>query len=505
MTKTKNKIVFSYIVAIFVMILVVACNKDSNEEPYQTSTDVAVTSMSLKKDAKILTGIDSVFFSIDLQRGLIFNADSLPKGTDITRLIPVISYPSSVSSAIITMTDGDYKTGDIDYKSNPSDSVDFSGKVILKLVAQDGMTTKDYQIKVNVHKMEPDSLWWDKMAITKLPSRLENPVNQRTITFNDYVTSLIQESDGSYTISKTENPANNDWSKQRVDLNFIPDIRSFSATDNALYILDREGNLYVSNDAENWEPTGSKWLTIIGGYSEMLLGLRQDEGSIVHTHYPLLSDLSETVIEDDFPISGFSNFYTSKNKWSLAPIGIICGGETQNGTLISQTWGFDGNNWAKLSNHTPPAVKGGTLIPYYIHKQTSTMWITDEYSVCFFVGGVKSDGSLNHDLYLSYDNGVNWFVGSSLIQMPEYIPCMKNADNVIVNVKLSGNIEPKGWSAMPSHKLPSWYKLKTNINGYDVTWECPYIYLIGGEDAENNLYDTIWRGVINRLAFIPIV
>jgi hypothetical protein len=36
-------------------------------------------------------------------------------------------------------------------------------------------------------------------------------------------------------------------------------------------------------------------------------------------------------------------------------------------------------------------------------------------------------------------------------------------------------------------------------------WECPYIYLFGGEDTAGNTFNTIWRGVINRYTFKPIV
>ena len=43
------------------------------------------------------------------------------------------------------------------------------------------------------------------------------------------------------------------------------------------------------------------------------------------------------------------------------------------------------------------------------------------------------------------------------------------------------------------------------IDGYNVKWECPYIYLMGGEDAEGMLYNTIWKGVLNRLTFVPII
>jgi hypothetical protein len=35
-------------------------------------------------------------------------------------------------------------------------------------------------------------------------------------------------------------------------------------------------------------------------------------------------------------------------------------------------------------------------------------------------------------------------------------------------------------------------------------WEVPYIYLFGGYDSEGYLYNSVWRGVINRLSFKPL-
>ena len=35
-------------------------------------------------------------------------------------------------------------------------------------------------------------------------------------------------------------------------------------------------------------------------------------------------------------------------------------------------------------------------------------------------------------------------------------------------------------------------------------WDCPYIYLVGGRDANGRVNNSIWRGAINRLTFVPL-
>lgn len=64
---------------------VASCNKkdepttstESNYSSYSYSTTL-VSAFSLKANTKIAVGLDSVTFAIDQERGLIYNADSLP-------------------------------------------------------------------------------------------------------------------------------------------------------------------------------------------------------------------------------------------------------------------------------------------------------------------------------------------------------------------------------------------------------------------------------------------
>ena len=76
------------------LIGVTACNSDSPEEfVYESSSSVQVTAFSLKADSKVLDSLENVFFSIDLVKGEIFNADSLPFGKKINKLIPDVTTP----------------------------------------------------------------------------------------------------------------------------------------------------------------------------------------------------------------------------------------------------------------------------------------------------------------------------------------------------------------------------------------------------------------------------
>ena len=82
-----------------------SCNKKDKDDDsvysYSTSTlTTLVTSFGLQADADVLASLDSVYFTVDYDRGLIYNADSLPVGTDISGLKVKVNFQNTVSSAI---------------------------------------------------------------------------------------------------------------------------------------------------------------------------------------------------------------------------------------------------------------------------------------------------------------------------------------------------------------------------------------------------------------------
>lgn len=480
-----------------------SCNKktESEEDIYMPASSVAVTNFSLKSKSGSKVKLDSVFFSIDLNKGVIFNADSLPVGTDISRLLPVISYTSSASAVTLTQTGGK-TTGEIDYKSNPNDSVDFSGKVVLKIVAEDKTTTRSYDIKVNVHKVEPDSLVWDQLAVTPMPSRQGNPKMQKTVKFLDTTYSLIEEKDNSYTMSIATDILSGVWSKQTLTIDFEPAVRTFNATPGKLYVLDKTGVLHESADGIEWENTGESWSNIIGAYGDVLLGLRNEDGTFVHTFWPADSGFSETTASQDFPVSDYTDFVQFSNRWTTLPIGFMVGGRLADGSYTDKTWGFDGDHWAVLSEGMTPLVAGATLVPYYVYRKTLSSLVQTEFSVWMLIGGMRSDGDYNRTIYESYDNGVNWYAADTSLQLPDHFPSLQNLDGIMVEWPKQASLTDN-WTSYAGRSLPGMARVKYSVEDYEVYWDCPYIYIFGGVKASGALNDEIWRGVLNRLTFVP--
>ena len=498
-----NKIlnrVFGAALLLAIVYGVTGCNeKSETSDSFTSAFHVAVTAFSLNEDDDVMEHLDSVFFSIDLENGVIFNADSLPVGTKIDKLIPTITYSDYVTEATITMEGGETREGEVDYLKSPTDSIDFTGNVTLHLYTTYGDHSKDYTIKVNVHQQEADSLIWGNSAISSLPSRMGDPIDQKTIDFNGMAITLINEIDGTYTYATSDNLYDNVWEKTEVSFPFVPNVRSMCATTRSICILSTDGTMYESTDGTTWSSTGEVWVSMLGAYLDTAIGLKAGANGLEYAQYPL-KDLNVSAVDPDFPTSGFSNFVILANKWTSSPVGFFVGGIKTDESLTNVTWAFDGANWIKLCEGGVPPLCGATIIPYYSYRYTISEWTRSEFPVWMIVGGRLHDGSLNRTVYISYDNGVNWGQGDDKLQLPEIIPTMTDCDNVVMTTTTTAHISDY-WKKQEKNGRR---RISAKTDGDNIIWDCPYIYLFGGINPDDELCNTIWRGALARLTYTPI-
>ena len=250
----------------------VSCNSKSEDLDYTLPSSALVKSFSLSANDSVLDNLDKVFFSIDLTNGNIFNADSMPYGTKINKLIPVITTGGASAVELVVPRPGQSDTT-YNYVTNPNDTIDFSNGIVkLKIQSIDELVTMEYNIKVNVHQVKSDSLSWGDMAYTELPTNLNRVDAQHSLKFKGNIYCLTTDGD-SYCLSVTDNPATKTWSDMTVDFGFKADVESFRASSSALFILDENGALYKSDDeGATRTSTGKTFTCLIGGYGEEVLG-----------------------------------------------------------------------------------------------------------------------------------------------------------------------------------------------------------------------------------------
>lgn len=488
----------------------VACNSDSDSEMYTESilsSSTQVTAFSLNPDDSVLVSLDSVYFSIDLKKAEIFNADSLPYGTRIDKLVPNITFSAATTAELSYPRPG--KTDSVvDYLRHSSDSIDFSnGPVKFRLVAGNGETERTYTIKVNVHKMKPDSLCWGSLAYTTLPTDLSAAKAQRTVRFGGKAYCLTTDGASSACMAVSADPADkNSWEKSSVNFGFTPDASSFSATTEALYILDDKGELYTSTDGSSWSAAGVTWHSVIGGYGEVLLGIAKDGDAYTHVTYPATTAVS---VPAGFPVEGTSQPMVFETKWGSAPQLYVLGGVAADGSYVADTWGYDGKVWQKVSTTgLPEGLADVTVFPYHSYLTNTDNWSVTGYEVLLAIGGRKADGVLSRTVYISYNMGLVWREASDLMQLPTAVPSFADAQALVYDSTLRARSGAAGWVTVPSHKLPPYYMLAVSPASRAVkpvdSWECPYVYLFGGVDGQGDLLNTVWRGVLNRLTFKPL-
>ena len=493
------------LLAAMVSMNLASCNKDDDKNSSSTITDYSVyssattlvSSFALKANAKVAPNLDSVKFTIDQERAVIYNADSLPHGTMVAALLADVRCASTVASRQFIIKNGiKMRDTTITYTGATTDSIDFTGDVTLRITSRDGNHTRDYKVNVNVHRENPDTIVWNEDRRRDLPGTGGGAVMAtKTVQQEENLLCLVHAGTG-YVLSECSDPATGNWVEKSLSLPFEPQVPSFTATGDALYMLDINNQLYTSSDkGGTWSPCGVEWVSIIGAYGNRVLGVKHDGEEWKHDEYPHTSGFESTTLPATFPVAGMSQLVMASNGWSSNQQVMIMGGVTRDGTLTNQVWGYDGHQWGVISTtgsgNALPKLRNATLLSYYTYLTASDAYTPKRYDTWMVMGGVLEDGTLNTVTYTSRNQGINWSKGVSSVQMPKYMPAFCGAQAFIsMQIFHASGSRLMGYN--PGHITPI------------TEWECPYIYLFGGYDVNGQPLTSVWEGVLNRLTFKPV-
>lgn len=478
------------LLAVLLACTVGSCKKDKDDTTstfvYTTSTSSTLVSTFKLNNTNITSiNVSKVFFTIDPERSMIYNADSLPMGTDISKMKAEITFRSPVKSAVFHVMDNNKESTDYEYKNNSSDSLDFRYGVTLTVTSADGLNTRDYVVKVNVHKQETDTIVWPASERRNLPGAADDNYAVSTTHYNEVYWCLLHNNNGYY-LSTAANPAGT-WDVQTVEWGFEPDARSLSSTSSALYVLDGEGNLYSSTDGATWTATGEKWTTILGRYEDRLLGISAQP--YCYAEYPRRADFTPEPIDEKFPVKGMSQLMAVNPSWSTSSQAIMVGGVQADGSLTSATWGYDGNRWATLNakGSELPALEGPVMFAYYNYQLDATTEKFYKRDVWMVMGGREADGSLNVKTYLSYNWGITWAEAKTALCQPTSMPAFYGAQAHVYSMEMKKNQAPM-----------------RRIAQKPTVWDCPYIFIFGGYNSHGLLHNSIWQGVYVRMSQYPV-
>lgn len=189
--------------------------------------------------------------------GLIYNEDSLPVKSD-----------TIINKILITqLAIRGYATTGVENKLfNTADSMDLTKPIKIKVWAPDGVNSKPYQIKVNVHQHDPDSMHWVKMSDSFSGNDFFG--YQKIVVLKKNL--IIYTSNKQAYTSLTSN--GNSW--QSLSVRGLPadvKLQSILNYDNMLYAIDANGAVYESGDGAQWEvsaslPTDKKITALIASF-----------------------------------------------------------------------------------------------------------------------------------------------------------------------------------------------------------------------------------------------
>jgi len=344
-------------------------------------------------------GIEDYVFNIDQFSGKIYNLDSMPYKTDITRLSPSISLQSSNGELYLNDSLWDGKR----------DTLDFTNPVILKNTSADGKYSRTYTVNINVHKVNPDSMLVSEVSAT-FPSNGQN-TNVVQLANNSLICLQISEfglpdtyfsSDMGITWTKSTNSG----------LPATVKAESLTQHNGKLYIVTTDGLLYVSDNGQIWSSVmaDKKIHTIFGSLKKKYMGnnapyylaglaynlsgqlcyAKSDDGIIWETGEE---------IDQDFPVKNYS--VIKGNSITNTQFLTITSGYRQDGTFSKSLLSTDnGLEWVVIKK----SVSGSDL--YTANKEGIALFYYDSYLVAF--GGKNSDGSYLSEIKVSKDHGKNW-------------------------------------------------------------------------------------------------
>ncbi|MBD3591131.1 DUF6242 domain-containing protein [Bacteroides sp. GM023] len=385
----------SFIASFFMVSFVItSCLDDDNNIEY--SPDATIHAFALDT-----AGLGNYKFTIDQQKGLIYNEDSLPVHAD-TIIDKILIKTMTTASGVITMKD----RNDQDSIINMSDSIDLRNPLEIKVWSTEALAgispdqVKKYTITVRVHKHDPDSLRWDYAGT--MQDEITN--EQKTIEFNDKYFTYSKVGDN---LKVYQSNSLSNWAANGVNTEGLTDVLPNSIIPLTEIILATANNkVYESTDGIAWA-VSTKFSGEVNTFISKLpiengtkITYIKTKGEERYFYSMMESDFTETEIEKvdkRFPVDNISYTTFSKGKKHQ---NIIVGKHepaieidiNNKKVPVTVTWGYDGTTWAELGATTAIAYCPAFVNPNIIY-----------YNDLFYIFGEKLES-----IYVSNNEGVAW-------------------------------------------------------------------------------------------------
>jgi len=371
-----KKLVRALCVLLAASTVLTACLNNDNDNSMSGYSDMAITAMTLGtlnryvESVSSTTGNDTVIkstitgssypLSIDHLKGLIYNLNELPVGTDLSHVVFTASTKNGGIIGIKSLTSDTVRI------HASTDSVDFSVPRTLRVFAANGMGYRDYTVNLTVSETVGIKFEWRKVIDS--PLLADWPEETRLVILRDTV---------------------------------YPTLDQVVVKDTVAYMVDN-GKLLCSENMENWETVASNTTlrSIFAAGTKELFAL-DNGGNVIHSEDDGETWSQEQLDADDliFPLEGLVsatwNYRTSDSTDYVLVVGIhpLYADEMVVWRKISQYGGIGkGGYWAYM----PFDPDNPFLLPCYEHL-----------SLAYYNNKVLAVGKETKILE-SRDQGITW-------------------------------------------------------------------------------------------------
>ena len=445
--------VLNIIFSLFLAACTITSCLNVDGEEYEYSSNASITGFAITDSIITIVGLEDTLsavqganypFVIDQNERLIYNSDSLPVNTDISRVVVNITADTYFI----------YVVADTDSLWEATDSLDFRKPVHFKVLAETGVFGQTYRAQINVHQQDPDSLVWRKMTNAFAP----NIQAQKAVCTDTHIYVFAeQESQIAMTSSKTND--GNTWTQlTTIDIPVKADYTSVIEWNNTLYIL-ADNQLYTSSNGLNWEKVETEQT-----FSKLLANSENNNkliGIDTENHYISSKDgivwEQYDLLPTEFPIDNFTfASYPLGTNSNIDRI-VLLGKDEASTDTTTVVWSqLDSENeWTPLTyennNHGCPKLENASIVRYNDKLYT-------------FGGSGEYNGNISpfNNFFESTDNGISWQAVTKKVMFPEEFKQLYNEAN--------GN-----YSCVIDNEQ--------------------YIWIIWSQTGE------VWRGRINKMGF----
>ena len=246
--------------------LILSCSKDDgatayNDYCYIKSVTLGTVKRTIekrdRKDRTIIINTISTTFSgsafamtIDQRNNIIENRDSLPYGSQLSAVLATINFDGSM----VSYREKGSESGWTAY--NSTDSLNLTKPLELYTVSNDNQSHRIYTFKVNVHKQEGDSLYWDMCENEVAP--LSDMIDMKAFILDNKLMVLGEKTSGIILAERSGVEAQGSWEESATTgLPLTADLQTLHQYAGTLYLSTSEGNILSSTDARTWQQVGS--------------------------------------------------------------------------------------------------------------------------------------------------------------------------------------------------------------------------------------------------------